>query len=246
MSIENFHKSTVTELLAVKDRVRNLINHWPEEGRHHEAVLKNIVKRFLPDQFEIGTGFVVKPTQDRQIHRSSRQIDLIIYNTAHPVLFKEGDFVILTPDAVYAIVEVKANLSNHDLTKVLQIANENGQFVYKHKVDYPFFNGIFSFDGWRRGPSRDSIEKAIKNSIGEMDIDPNLNHFRVNHIAFNENLFYKFWQQEEHPHKMYEINYLSFAFFISNLIDAVSVNSVIENNNLWFPLDKGFHLEYEF
>ncbi len=246
MSIENFHKSTVTELLAVKDRVRNLINHWPEEGRHHEAVLKNVIKRFLPNQFEIGTGFVVKSTTDREIHESSKQIDLIIYNIAHPVFFKEGDFVILTPDAVYAIIEVKANLQNQNLTQALQIANENGQFVYNFKVDYPFYNGIFSFEGWQSGPRKDSLETAIVNSVKGMEDDPNLNSYRVNHIAFNENLFYKFWPNQEQPNKLYKINYLSFAYFISNLIDVVSVNSVIKNNNLWFPRDKGFHLEYDF
>ena len=105
MSIEDYHKSTSNELLAIKDRERHLINHWGEDGRYKEAVLKSIILRFLPEQFNVGTGFVVRQINSQGQHKSSYQIDLIIYDTSFPVLFKEGDFVILTPDAVNAIIE---------------------------------------------------------------------------------------------------------------------------------------------
>lgn len=246
MSIEEFHKSSVRELLAVKDRVRNLISHWPEDGRHHEAVLISVIRRFLPEHFKIGTGFVVKQTEDFNIHNSSKQIDLIVYDSTHPVLFKEGDFVILTPDAVNAIVEVKANLAKCNLSEVLKTANENGKFVFKHKVNYPFFNGVFSFEGSEHGLEYRSFELAIQNSGREIEDDPNQKYFRVNHVAFNEHFFYKYWQENPNPHKLYRIENLSFAYFISNLIDSVSVNSVMDNIKLWFPRDKSFHMIHEF
>lgn len=100
MSLIDYHRNTSEELLALTNKVRNLINHWGEDGRYKEAVLKNVIKRFLPEKFSIGTGFVIKQTEIRGEHLSSRQIDLIIYDNASPLLFKEGDFVILTPDAV--------------------------------------------------------------------------------------------------------------------------------------------------
>jgi hypothetical protein len=57
-----FQESITAELEAIKDRVRHLIGsrHWGEEGRYKEAVLKNILRRFLPPKFSVGTGFVLR------------------------------------------------------------------------------------------------------------------------------------------------------------------------------------------
>ena len=120
MGLIDYHKTTTKELLALTNKVRNLIKHWGEDGRYKEAVLKNVIKRFLPEKFIIGTGFVVKQTNQRGEHLSSKQIDLLIYDDSSPVLFKEGDFVILTPDSVRGIIEVKANLKNQGITEVVR------------------------------------------------------------------------------------------------------------------------------
>ena len=242
MSLEKFHKSTVAELLAVTDRVRNLIPHWGEDGRYKEAVLKSVIKKFLPEQFSIGTGFVVKQTNSRNIHESSKQIDLIIYNTSFTVLFKEDDFVILTPDAVNGIIEVKANLENQGFKGVLKKAVENGKFIFKYKVNYPFFNGIFSYDGYNDISDFTTIKKAITELTKEFKTDRYFNNYFTNHISFNKNIFYKYWEKEPIKNKIYRTEDLSFAFFISNPIDCVSVNSVINNNQLWFPIDKDLNI----
>jgi len=242
MGLKEFNKSTVEELLAVKDRVRNLVNHWGEEGRYKEAVLKTIIKRFLPEQFNIGTGFVVRQMPNSGNYESSDQIDLIVYNTAYPVLFKEDDFLIVTPDSVNAIIEVKANLENQNLRDALRKANVNGKFVFKYKVNFPFFNGIFSFDGYEKYIDSSNINSTISETASEFQHDPNYTKFVVNHIAFNKHIFYKFWENEHLRNKIYKIENLSFAFFISNLIDFLSLNSVIDNENLWFPIDKNFNI----
>ena len=51
MNTIDFHKTTTKELLAIKDRVPYLINHWGEDGRYKEAVLKSVISRFLPEKF---------------------------------------------------------------------------------------------------------------------------------------------------------------------------------------------------
>lgn len=40
-------------------------------------------------------------------HEASRQIDLIIYDNESPIIFKERDYGITTPDSVRAIIVVK-------------------------------------------------------------------------------------------------------------------------------------------
>ncbi|SHM75765.1 DUF6602 domain-containing protein [Chitinophaga sp. CF418] len=186
MSLIEYHKTTSKELLALTNKVRNLINHWGEDGRYKEAVLKNVIRRFLPEKFTIANGFVIKQTENRGEHLSSRQIDLIIYDDASPVLFKEGDFVILTPDAVRGIIEIKANLQNQGVRDILLQANENGQFIFSGKEDksQKFFNGIFSYEGFDSlNVDRFVINYKAGNEpfIGSTDYEK----FKVNHVSLN-------------------------------------------------------------
>lgn len=145
MNTVEFHKTTTKELLAIKDRVRHLIKHWGEDGRYQEAVLKSVIERFLPERYCITSGFVIQQTTTAGNHDASKQIDIIIYDRDYPVLFKEGDFAIVTADSVEAIIEVKANLKNQQPEKIIRKANEIGQFVFNAKSNQEkhLFNGIF-------------------------------------------------------------------------------------------------------
>ena len=244
MNTIEFHISTGKELIAIKDRVRNLINHWGEDGRYKEAVLKTAIQRFLPEKYQIATGFVVKPTANRGTHLASTQIDIIIYDKQFPVLFKENDFAIVVADSVRAIIEVKANLKTQGIEKVSRKANELGQFIYtgKQMKDKHLFNGIFSYAGFERlkMETADNLVTQIQNSDDTITDDPSKNMFKVNHICFNNNWFYKFWYQGYHNDGgyIYELKDLSFAFFISNLMAYLQDLPMINDTNLWFPIDK--------
>jgi hypothetical protein len=248
MSLIEYHRTTTSELLALTNRVRSLIAHWGEDGRYKEAVLKNVIGRFLPGKYTIATGFVIKQTENRGEHLSSRQLDLIIYDDASPVLFKEGDFVILTPDAVRGIIEVKANLQNQGVTTILTQANENGQFIFSGKIDKTkkFFNGVFSYDGYAGDFNLDTFSENYQNSnIGFLP-DPEYTKFKVNHVSLNKDWFVKTWNADRNPHSLYNIQDLSFSFFISNLIDTLSNKSVKKNNFIWYATDKELNLVRQF
>lgn len=248
MSIIEYHKATTRELLALTNKVRELISHWGEDGRYKEAVFKNILRRFLPDKYLIGTGFVVKQTDLRDQHLSSKQLDLIIYDNGSPLLFKEGDFVILTPDSVRGIIEIKANLQNQDITEIVSQANENGKFIYEGQInrEYKIFNGIFSFEGYDNNFNLDILTDNIK--LGNQIIieDENYNDYIVNHISLNKDWFIKYWEEDVEPFSIYKIDNLSFSFFISNLIDFLSENSIKRNKYIWYAEDKELNLRKVF
>jgi hypothetical protein len=248
MSLIEYHKTTTRELLILTNKVRSLIDHWGEDGRYKEVVLKNIIKRFLPEKFTIGTGFVVKQTENRGDHMSSRQIDLIIYDDASAVLFKEGDFVIVTPDSVRAIIEVKANLYNQRLTDVVHRANENGQFIFsgKQNKSEQFFNGIFGYEGYEHGLNTMGIGVQVSEGDEGFRQQSSYKKFKVNHIALNKDWFLKYWPDDALPHSLYNITDLSFSFFISNLIDALANKSVKRNTFIWFATDKELNLAHAF
>ena len=72
----------------------------------------------------------------------------------------------------------------------------------------------------------------------------NFSKFKVNHISFNKDWFFKYWEKNlpEPANYIYMIEDLSFSFFISNLMDFVSVQSVMLNSNMWFPVDKSIEV----
>ena len=239
MSLIEYHKATSKELLALTNKVRNLVTHWGEDGRYKEAVLKNVIRRFLPEKYEIGTGFIIKQTANRGEHLSSRQIDLIIYDDESPILFKEGDFVILTPDSVKAIIEVKANLINQNVSEIIRQVNENGQFIWRGKKDkkFAFFNGIFSFEG-NNNFNITTFSENVRSGNSPFEGDRSFKKYKVNHISINENWFLKYWPNDASPHSLYNLEELSFSFFISNLIDILSHKSVRRNNYIWYTTNK--------
>ena len=98
-----YHESVAIELLASRNRVRYFIgsSNWPEDGRFKEMLLMNYLKKNLPSNVSVGTGFV------KNGEETTKQIDLIVYDNSIPTLFSEGDFVIVLPESVYGIIEVK-------------------------------------------------------------------------------------------------------------------------------------------
>ena len=98
-----FQKSISNELIATKDRVRNIIEnrHWGEEGRYKEVILIESLKKRLPKNICVGTGFIINQ------HLISTQIDIILYRNEIPIILQQGDFVIVPSDAVMGVIEVK-------------------------------------------------------------------------------------------------------------------------------------------
>lgn len=228
-NLKEFHKSTTDELDIIKDRVRNLIGHsnWAEEGRYKESILRNVIKRFIPKSLIIGTGFIVKSSNKE--YECSKQIDIIIFDSSHPILFNEGDFYIVTPNSVKAIIEVKTNIENQDLTKTIKNINEVGQFLSTNGSQRSIFNGIFSFEGYNNSRS---LEEQIKQKIKDGDY----HKYHVNHISLNKDIFIKYWPSK--IFSVYKIKNLSFSFFISNLMYHIVDTPINNENELWFPIDK--------
>ena len=100
----SYHKSLTDELYSIKDRIRNLVKHWPTDGESKEAVLRSLLRKLLPESVIVGRGFIVASD------RSSTQIDVLIVDARKPTLFRDGDLLIVTPDAVLGVIEVKTRL----------------------------------------------------------------------------------------------------------------------------------------
>src|SRR5512147_173447 len=103
MNVQSHFRSLADELWALKNRVRNFIDdaHWLTDGEWKESVLRNILRRHMPASVGVGRGFVITPNS------CSSQVDILIYDTSKPTLYKDGELVFVTADSVKAVIEVK-------------------------------------------------------------------------------------------------------------------------------------------
>lgn len=251
-----YYKSISSELQSIKNRVRNLVTHRPEDWRYKEIVLSELIRSFLPKKFSVGTWFVVCPWDDYwKVKEKSTQIDIIIYNDSSPLLFKKWDFIICVPDAVEAIIEVKSKLSNSlsqtrhknskSLYNTILKVNKNWQIIIQwktHKNDYLvlkklFFNGIFSFDWEFNYDYINSIwcEQVFQLLNAPIDLET---VSKVNHITFNKDIFMKRFETETLKSHFFELEDLSYAFFISNLMAYLSQDTAEYNKFILFPKNK--------
>src|SRR4051794_19120511 len=106
-----YHKSITAELTALKDRLGNLVVHGYTTGAFKEAILRSVLRKHLPANLRIGRGFIV--TRDSQ----STELDLIVVDQSKPVLFEDGDLLVVTPDSVRAVVEVKGTFESEGKLK---------------------------------------------------------------------------------------------------------------------------------
>ena len=98
---------------SLKNRIRNFISdaHWQTDGEWKESILRSVLRRYLPNTTGIGKGFIITK------EGPSTQIDILIYDATKPILFKDGDFILVTPDATLGIIEVKTRVKRNDLKK---------------------------------------------------------------------------------------------------------------------------------
>ena len=190
---ENFLISTSREIMAVKDRVRFLINdkHDAEEGRYKEIILREILRSFLPQRYGIGTGFVICKGD-----KVTSQIDIIIYDrfskNINAEILKKGDFVIVDNKSVVGIIEVKSSFDSN----VFSQTNSKGKnaiekiLANKKLISNKIFAGIFAFN------LKVGIESVSEN-LKEIFYT---NSTKLDCISFDKNNFMKFWEAKA-PYK---------------------------------------------
>ncbi|WP_109440462.1 DUF6602 domain-containing protein [Acinetobacter haemolyticus] len=138
----NFSASIATELETLSQRIRFINQHGPTVGTYRETLLKNTLKKHLPERYHVATGF---------IHGVEKQIDILIYDRIdYAPIFREADLVIIPPESVRAVIEVKTKITLNNLRSALELLSL-ASYVDDKKP--PFFKGIFAFESSLREES---------------------------------------------------------------------------------------------
>lgn len=109
---------------------RNGAAHNGEDGRYVETLIRECLKRYLPKDLEVLTGFILRPAvktglknrnRKNDEDRYSTQLDILIYNSAkYPIFQRFGENVIVPPEGVVGIISVKKNLHENDIVHEVQ------------------------------------------------------------------------------------------------------------------------------
>lgn len=134
-------------LLPAEDRAGAA--HTGEDGRYVENLIREYLKRYLPKNLEVLTGFIMRPAvktglnnKQRRMEKddNSTQLDIIVYNSAqYPIFQRFGDSVIVPPEGVIGVISVKKTLRTpdieHEITALQKVSelckcrDDNGEAI---------------------------------------------------------------------------------------------------------------------
>ncbi len=238
MDIAKYFRSRSAELSALRDRVREFSAnpHWQTDGEWKESVLRAALRDSLPETIRVGRGFIVGGGH------TSKQIDVLLYDSASPAFFRDGDLVFIPPDHVRGIIEVKSKVNGPaKLSEALKGIAENRSLL-PQRVRSRVVTGLFAYEA--TPGAKVAATEAIPEECGTEDRLTNL-------VCLGPDWFARYWEQPPtgaednycHWHT-YALKKMAFGYFIHNVLVHVSPNYSDWRGNIWFPeTTKEIHLE---
>lgn len=229
MNLEKYFSSISDELESLKNRVRHMIQdgHWPTDGEWKESVLRSIIRRSAPSTVSVGRGFVV--TRER----ASSQIDVLIYDNAHPVLYRDGDLVFVAPAACVAAIEVKSGLTSAQFDDASLRLADVAEFI-RGQGGSRTFVGLFSYES--RGVS---FDRALRGLAAAARKQP---HRVIDHVALGGDQFFKWWltaptppQRDLYAWRAYSLPEMAAGYFLHNLLLHLGPSALNSDGGAWFP-----------
>lgn len=119
MSTNRYFQIEQQKLLLEAERIAIFTKHNPTIGSYRETVLRKYISQFVPGGLKIGTGFISKNNNASDLTKGqSRQIDLLVYDQkTHQPLLEADDFVVIRPESLVGVIEVKSNLTFYKTCK---------------------------------------------------------------------------------------------------------------------------------
>lgn len=230
MRTELYFRSLSAELEAVRDRVRHLIDgaHWLTDGEWKESVLRSAIRRNSPNAVSVGRGFVLTSAGP------SSQIDILIHDNSHPVIYRDGDLVFVAPAACLAIIEVKSSLTIAKFKVATKNLADTAEKIRGSRGGRRVLTGLFAYECKGIEPKR------ALNVIA--DIANESSHRVLDLAALGSGLFVKWW---EHGHGDLDTNHRQWCaynlpsqaagYFLHSLLMHLSPSAERAEDGMWFP-----------
>lgn len=267
------HYAVTDFFLEHKNSVRNLIGsaHWLTDGEHKESLVRKVLRSQLPTTARVCRGFV--HYTDSRIRwrgrpvQSSSQLDVLVIGSDVTPLFEDGDLVIVRPQDVQAVIEVKTRLNlrwaiddissdqahpkrfaNVELGNVLlhfarQIAHI--RFVAREQGVPPCWAGVFVYNRspqYGVGRQHEILLRALQ------EVTQGQQERVIDCIALGTDMFSHFWNHGRNEvgsiHNgpvwhTYEIPHLAHPYLLSNLLFHMTKPEDAHIPEHYFPIPDG-------
>jgi hypothetical protein len=180
VSPTDFYSADAEALRIRYKQIEHLIglsHHSASEGTYCEALLREFLRRTLPHRVSVDTGFIRRisdadwsqnnpPPLPADAPIATPQLDIIIHDTHdYAPLFRSEDFVVVLPEAVRGVIEVKKQLDWNGLKDAVANITEMTHLLRRWRFQANLiFTGVFAFSlGGDLAPESKLISDSFKN-----------------------------------------------------------------------------------
>lgn len=115
MSVFDVWSRYISDVLSAESELAGaFLTHNGEKGSAREALVRQVLNRFLPSQYEVGTGEIVD-----HLGRRSKQVDIVVARRDMPALLLPSGAKVYLLESVLATIEVKSELNSATLVEGL-------------------------------------------------------------------------------------------------------------------------------
>ena len=114
--MENYYKKVQEKLMVQRDIIRSLLKDPQIIGDYYEAIIRDAIRESIPESFAVRRGVILSDTGE-----TSRECDIIVYSAAeYGPLFLSENIVVVNPDAVRIVIQVKGTLNVENLKDAIE------------------------------------------------------------------------------------------------------------------------------
>jgi hypothetical protein len=114
--MQQYYWNVQKKILVQRDIIRSLLKDPKVIGDYYEAIIMEAVRESISQYFSARRGVIL--AADGQ---SSRECDIIVYSAAeYGPLFLSGDIVVINPEAVRCVIQVKGTLNRENLNEAIK------------------------------------------------------------------------------------------------------------------------------
>ena len=135
MSMEQYYRKVQERVMVQRDVINSLLKDPRIIGDYYEAIVRDAVREAVSASFAVGRGVVLASDG-----RASKECDIIVYNAVeYGPLFSSGDIVVVSPESVRCVIQVKGTVSTDnmgDATQSLAAVDQLRTGIWKFIVGF--------------------------------------------------------------------------------------------------------------
>lgn len=168
-----------TQLAARLQTSRAVIDHPSAKGTATEEGWRTMLEEYLPNRYCTSKAFVIDSD-----NRASNEIDLVVYDRQYsPFLFKQDGAVFIPAESVYAVFEVKQELTAETVRDAAEkaasvrslhrtsVAITHAGGNYPPRSPFPLLAGLLCLESSWSPPFGEPLMRALEASPGEGRLD---------------------------------------------------------------------------